>query len=82
MMQPSFGAVDGQHQEPNYGINLQNVYMGLFEAGYVIDPRIIDVLCNELKELGWETSVAYGGTMLFVYPPGKKPSQIVNCSGF
>jgi hypothetical protein len=63
---------------PNYGINLQNINMGLYDSGYKIDNNIIIKISDELKNLGWEVESCYGDTMLFVYPYGEKPTNAVN----
>jgi hypothetical protein len=33
----------------------------------IIDKRIIECLRYELKHLGWNTSLAFNGTVLFIY---------------
>lgn len=32
-----------------------------------IDTRLVEVVTEELKSLGWKTKVAYGNTTLFIY---------------
>ncbi len=41
-----------------------------------IDHDLVEIICQELKELGWETTLVYGNTMLFIFPPGKQPKLI------
>jgi len=82
MMQPAFGSINEQDQSLNCGINLSNLAMGEFKTEYTADERITQQICSELKDLGWETTVSYGGTMLFVFPPGSKPANAVSCSSF
>lgn len=68
--------------DKNYGINLQNIQIGEMTSSnscYNIDKKIIDHISLELCELGWKTSVCYGGTMLFIYPPGENPVEVINC---
>ena len=83
MMLPSFGAEDKNDSTVNYGINLQNVQLETVgHGGMRIDENIIKQICLELVELGWETTISYGGSMIFVYPPGFKPVYAVNCTSF
>lgn len=82
MMQPNFGTINEQDKSMNCGINLNDVKMGEFESRYKIDERITQQICSELKDLGWEITVSYGGTMLFVCLPGYKPAGAVACQGF
>ena len=37
------------------------------ENNIPIDKRIIECLVFELSNLGWKTSLAYNGTLLFIY---------------
>lgn len=82
MLQPTFGQNTEQTPEKSYGIDLTNVDMGRFSVGYVIDQNLLIIVCKELEELGWETSISYGGSMIFIYPPGEKPTEALNISGF
>lgn len=67
----------------NCGINLQNIEMGhLAEPTFKIDNKLIDIIVQELKQLGWEVTLTYGGTMLFVYTKDNKPIEAVNCNSF
>jgi hypothetical protein len=40
---------------------------------YTFSRGAIDAAQERLKTLGWETKLWRGNTMLFIYPPGKKP---------
>lgn len=82
MLQSSFGQNTEQTPDKSYGIDLTNVDLGKFNSGYVIDQNLLTAMCQELGELGWETTISYGGSMLFVYPPGERPSEALNISGF
>jgi len=82
MLKPSFGQNTEQTPDKSYGIDLTEANLGTFDRNYLIDQNLLTIICQELKELGWETSISYGGSMLFVYPPGDKPSECLNISGF
>jgi hypothetical protein len=82
MLQPSFGPKTEQDPDKSYGIDLTNVDLGRFVGGYTVDQNLLTTVCQELEELGWETNISYGGSMLFIYPPGEKPSEALNISGF
>lgn len=67
----------------NCGINLQNIPMGdVMGSSFSLRDDILKQICKELEDAGFETTVAYGNTMLFVHFKGSKPSQVVNCIGF
>ena len=53
----------------NYILNDQKNGLELYEDNNnnLIDNRIIDCIRFELKNLGWKTSLAYNGTVLFIY---------------
>ncbi len=56
----------------------KEMYYSLDSFAYGDHPKIqsiVDVLQTELRELGWETALAYGNTALFVYH-GKKPDSL------
>lgn len=39
----------------------------------IVTRQIADAIIDELIERGWECAIAYGGTFLYIYPPGEKP---------
>jgi predicted RNA-binding protein with PUA domain len=52
----------------NYILNNQKDGLDLYdENNNIIDKRIIECLRFELKNLGWTTSLAYNGTIIFIY---------------
>lgn len=52
----------------NYILNNDKGGLELYdENNNIIDKRIIDCLRFELKNLGWLTTLAYNGTVLFIY---------------
>jgi hypothetical protein len=60
-------------------IDLNKIHSGeLGEINYGIDPQILVQIQNELEQLGWCTSSAYGGTILFIYTKDQIPKEIVN----
>lgn len=64
-------------------IDLQNINIGnLGEINYKIDDEIVMELQNELEKLGWVTSCAYGGTILFIYTADSIPKEIANAKFF
>lgn len=82
MLKPSFGPNTEQTPDQSYGIDLTGVDLGRFNTGYVVDQNLLSIICKELEELGWETTISYGGAMIFIYPPGEKPGEVLNVSGF
>jgi|688.fasta_scaffold1039769_1 hypothetical protein len=67
----------------NCGINLHNIPFGSISDGeYTIYQESIDQIMKELKELGWETNLAYGNSVLFVFDKNNIPSELVSCSSF
>jgi hypothetical protein len=64
-------------------VDLQKIDIGqVGEIYYKIDPEIIMTVQKELEALGWCTSTAYGGTILFIYTADRIPSEIVNAKLF
>lgn len=64
-------------------IDLQKLDIGnLGEINYKIDEQIVIQIQNELENLGWCTSTAYGGTILFIYTKEQVPIEIVNAKLF
>ena len=83
MLKPSFGPAVQDDEEPkSYGIDLTSAHLGTFQGGYRVDQSLVEALCQELEEHGWETSVGYGGTMLFVFPPGERPEEALEMRSF
>lgn len=67
----------------SYNVDLTTVNFGLLQTDYQPEPILIETLCKELQELGWETSSGYGGSTLFIWPKnGTRPSEAVSVSGF
>jgi NAD-specific glutamate dehydrogenase len=50
----------------------------LFDRKYVKDIKVtdkfIEIMINELEQLGWKTFLGYGGTGLFIYDKEKPAS--------
>ena len=64
-------------------IALNKIDIGeLGEINYSIDPEILTQIQKELEQLGWFTSSAYGGTILFIYTKDQIPNEIVNAKLF
>ena len=64
-------------------VDLQKLHIGdLGEINYKIDEQIVIQVQNELEALGWCTSTAYGGTILFIYTKDRVPHEIVNAKLF
>jgi len=52
----------------NYILNNQKNGLDLCDDNnQTLDKRIIDCLRFELKNLGWKTTLAYNGTIMFIY---------------
>ena len=67
----------------NCGINLHNVAFGSISEGeYTIYKEPIEQIMKELNELGWETQLAYGNSVLFVFDKNNVPNELVSCSSF
>lgn len=67
----------------NCGINLQGICTGSITTNeYQIDTKILSHISDELKNLGWDTTSSYGNSILFVYPKGIKPTELIECSSF
>ena len=67
----------------NCSIDLQKLNIGdLGEIHYKIDPEIISRVQKELETLGWCTTLAYGGTVLFIYTKDDKPVELVSTNSF
>lgn len=50
-----------------------------FNRKYVKDinetHKMVDMLCQELNELGWKTYLGFGGTGLYIYSTEEKPKN-------
>jgi len=70
-------------ESKHFSINLQDVPTGELSRLHKIDEQVATQIRSELNDLGWATSMGYGGTMLFVYPEGsKQPSESITCHSF
>lgn len=47
---------------------------------YTINPLLIEKIRNELHSLGWETTLCYGNTVLYIYDKKNPPPELYNCS--
>jgi hypothetical protein len=66
----------------SWQVNLTNINLGSFNMGWKIDKQLVDIVAEELRELGWNVSMGYGDTMLFISIPGDNVSSGVSCRTF
>lgn len=45
-----------------------------------INSLLIEKIRNELHSLGWETTLCYGDTLLYIYDKKNPPLELYNCS--
>lgn len=67
----------------NCGINLQNIPMGeTMEIKFSPAMSIIEQIRGELTNIGFDTTIGYGNTVLFVHTKEEQPSQSIKCVSF
>lgn len=66
----------------SWQVNLTNINLGSFNMGWKIDKQLVDIVADELRELGWNISMGYGDTMLFISVPGDQTTGGVACRTF
>jgi hypothetical protein len=75
MLKPDF-SIPG-----NCGIDLTQLSTGLIPNSYKLDEETINIIINELEDLGWKTTLGFGSTVLFVHTHDKIPA-VSNCKSF
>jgi hypothetical protein len=65
----------------SWEVNLTNMNLGGFNIGWKIDKKLVDIVAGELGQLGWNVSMGYGDTMLFITVSGNS-NQNIACKTF